>query len=220
MDRTTELTHVQSDIIRAKAAEDGAYALSASARGREQESLQREADLQLNLRAAREEAKMTDLVLNEYADLVRKLEGRPSKSLSHSRTPSHVIESLPSSNSSITLVEGFEDSKLGLQRLFDDFTTETDRLRAEVASLRDQNSELLAKYGALAKSSELDRIERAKAVAELDQLKTDDNTATKMVSRYMCGFPYFIFRAEISEAHSIGNFPKRQVMLSKFLFLH
>ena len=79
--RTTELANAMSEAARAKQAEEGAYHLASSARGREEEGKVRERDLQLQLRQAQEQARMSDLVVNEYASLVRTMEGRASNPL-------------------------------------------------------------------------------------------------------------------------------------------
>lgn len=179
LERTTELAHVQAEAAKAKLAEDGAYALAASARGREEELKIRERELQMKLREAGEEVRMSDLAVTEYADLVRVLEGRAPKSPPPKSSP-------PSSASSMsTLVDGLSEGRAGLHKLFGEFSVESERLQGEVARLHDELDVLRAKFDAEKKVSAHDRVERAKAQVELEKLRLDDSTAAKMVSRYM-----------------------------------
>lgn len=100
LEPTPELAYAQAEAVKAKLAEDGAYALAASARGREEELKIRERELEMKLREAGEEVQMSDLAVTEYADLVRVLEGRAPKSPPPKSPP-------PSGASSMsTLVDG------------------------------------------------------------------------------------------------------------------
>ncbi|KAG6895604.1 hypothetical protein C0992_000419, partial [Termitomyces sp. T32_za158] len=164
LERTTQLSHVAADASNAKMTAEAAYELAARTRGREEMGKLRELELEHKVKAAEEAVKMSDLVVKEYADLVRSL----GADKSHER-----------------LVDGLAEGKLGLQKLLKDFNAETTRLQKE----------LLEAQGALAVADshrdsekrhlEQCRVELAQAQFELQQLKLDDNTAAKMVSRYM-----------------------------------
>ncbi|KAJ7574001.1 hypothetical protein C8J56DRAFT_839445 [Mycena floridula] len=161
--RTTELLHAQSELAKAKSSEESAYALAARARGMEEEAKLKEIDLLLKVRQAKEETRISDLTVNEYANLVRSLEGRSSQTLDRN------------------LVEG----QTALQKLFLEFSEETGRLQQEILQLQHKVMVAEAKSQSAQKASEMDHIARAGSHVELEKLKLDDNTAAKMVSRYM-----------------------------------
>lgn len=192
--RTTELAHAQSEVVKAKHAMDGAYELAARTRGREEEGKVRERELEQKVKATEEQMKMSDLVVNEYADLVRSLEGRTSiRTTPQPHTDSSVVTdsnvvntaAASSSNSTITLVDSLSEGKSGLQKLLSEFSTETEHLQAELARLHAELAISQTQYEAERKGAEHDRIELAKVQSELQKLKLDDNVAAKMVSRYM-----------------------------------
>jgi hypothetical protein len=193
--RDVELAHARSELAKAKHTVEGAYELAARTRGREEEGKFRERELEREVRAAEEERKMSDLVVNEYADLVRKLEGRPGiHSRTHSRSTFSAVDdddtvvipaATSSSNSSVTLIDSLSEGKSGLQKLLSEFSTEKERLQAELFHLHGELATSEAKNEAERKGMEHDRLELAKAKFELEKLKLDDNVAAKMVSRYM-----------------------------------
>ncbi|TFK46670.1 hypothetical protein OE88DRAFT_1707225 [Heliocybe sulcata] len=186
--RTTELSNALGEVGRAKHDAEAAYELAAKGRAREEEGKARERELERRLRAAEEERKMTDLVVQEYADLVRSLEGRKSSVVSPRRIASDdggVSITSTASGSSVTLVESLSEGKLGLQKLLIDFGEETEKLNAEIETLRGQLNIAEAKLKAEENSRKDDRASLARARTELDKLKADDNAAAKVVSRYM-----------------------------------
>uniref|UniRef100_D8Q000 GPI inositol-deacylase n=1 Tax=Schizophyllum commune (strain H4-8 / FGSC 9210) TaxID=578458 RepID=D8Q000_SCHCM len=199
--RTTELAHAMSEAARAKLAEEGAYALASSARGREEEGKVRERDLQLQLREAQEQARMSDLVVNEYASLVRTMEGRASNPLyrpSTPRTPSTPGSpasspndpsssqlSLQSSGSSRSLTSSLHEGKMGLKKLLSEFSGEIQRLEAEIARLHGELAISETKLQAEKQNAANDREALARARHDLERHRLDDASAAKMVSRYM-----------------------------------
>jgi hypothetical protein len=70
------LAHATGEASKAKLASEGAYELAARTRGREEAGKVRETELEWKVKAAEEAVKMSDLVVNEYADLVRSLEAK------------------------------------------------------------------------------------------------------------------------------------------------
>ncbi|KAG6850003.1 hypothetical protein H0H93_002621 [Arthromyces matolae] len=78
LEKTTELSHATAEIGKAKLTADAAYELAARTRGREEMGKLRELELEQKVKAAEEAAKMSDLVVNEYADLVRSLKAGDS----------------------------------------------------------------------------------------------------------------------------------------------
>jgi len=138
--------------------------------------------LERRVRAAEEARKLSDLVVYEYADLVRSMEGRQ---LSYS--PSTATESTASfaSTSTVTLIDSLTEGKCGLKKLLEEFNAESARLDAEIAHL---NRELSISQNHLATeraNAAHDRSELSRALHELERLKIDDAAAVKMVSRYM-----------------------------------
>ncbi|EGN95848.1 hypothetical protein SERLA73DRAFT_19762, partial [Serpula lacrymans var. lacrymans S7.3] len=185
--RTAELASVRSDLVKAAQDVEGAFELAARMRAREEESKVRERDLEIKARAAEEERKMADLVVQEYADLVRSIEGRPgsNSSLPSSLHALHTNGLAHSSSSNVTLVDSLHEGKSGLHKLLTEFNSETEKLEAVISQLQGKVSVLETKLESEQKTSKRDRFLLSHAQTELDKARMDDNTAAKMVSRYM-----------------------------------
>lgn len=184
LSRTTELLSVQNALRQSRHDSDSIRSLLEQARAREDAYRVRERELEKRVRAAEEERRMSDLVVQEYADLVRSLDGR-SKVSSSSRPSSSLPLGTPSSDSSLTLAESLAEGKLGLQKLLEEFNGESERLATDISGLQSEIEDLTAQLQAERKSAEDDRSQLAEALVQLDKYKADDNTAAKMVSRYM-----------------------------------
>ena len=78
------------------------------------------------------------------------------------------------------------EGKAGLQRLVAEFSSSTQKLETELARAQGELSELESKLEAERKAFDQSQQELAKTRFELQQLKLEDNTAARMVSRYMC----------------------------------
>ncbi|PIL24391.1 hypothetical protein GSI_14144 [Ganoderma sinense ZZ0214-1] len=184
--RTKEVVDTQSELAGVQHELEAARALTAESRAREEEGLARERAMEQKVRAAEEGRRMADLVVQEYADLVRKLEGRPKASFPPPSTSTSSIDLHRSSNgSTTTLVDTLAEGKLGLQKLLEDFNGRNEQLQADIAQLHGDNGLLYKELEVAREGARHDRDELAKAVHELDKYRADDNTATKMVSRYM-----------------------------------
>lgn len=183
--RTTELTHARSDLLQAQSDAEAAHALTVKVYIEMEHSRARERELERKVKAAEEERRLADLVVQEYADLVRSIEGRKSKSPTSPAAPIHGN----ASSSSVTLTETLAEGKLGLQKLLGEHDTQTERLAAQLTKLADENEILTTKLDVERKRSEADRESLARVLLELDKHRTDDSTATKMVSRYMSVTP-------------------------------
>jgi hypothetical protein len=164
LQRTAELTDARSDLARAAHTADGAYGLAARMRAREEAAKARERELELKARASDEERKLADLVVQEYADLVRNIEGRPSTT---------------------TLVDTLQDAKSNLHRIMTAFSTESESLHATVTQLNAQVSDLQMTLDAERLTASHDRTLLSQTKTELDKLDLEDQTAAKMVTRYM-----------------------------------
>ena len=148
----------------------------------------RERKVRLKLRTAEEQINMSDLVVKEYADLVRSLEGKLA--MNHEAKSAPEVEVASQGGSSHTPLSSLagsriEEGKLGLQRLVSEFAEESDRLQREIAQLQNELCISKTRLEAQKKTAELHRLELAKIQTQLQKLKINDNTAAKMVSRYM-----------------------------------
>ncbi|KAI0647507.1 hypothetical protein C8Q79DRAFT_959824 [Trametes meyenii] len=182
--RTEELIDARSELAKAQNEIEVARALAEDARAREEEGLAREREIERKLKAAEEERRMADLVVQEYAELVRKLEGR-ARGPSSSSSASSVDLQRSGTGSTVTLADNLSEGKLGLQRLLEEFNGQNERLEAEISKLHGDNALLYKELEVARLAAERDRIELTKASHELDLYRADDNTAAKMVSRYM-----------------------------------
>jgi hypothetical protein len=95
LQRITELAHAESEKLGLQHEVDATRAEADRIRQTEFESKSREIDLQRKCKAAEEEARMADIVVMEYADLVRSLECRtPEKDTSDMTNNEHLIVSV------------------------------------------------------------------------------------------------------------------------------
>ncbi|EIW84667.1 hypothetical protein CONPUDRAFT_162038 [Coniophora puteana RWD-64-598 SS2] len=189
-ERTAQFTAARNDLAKAKHETEGAHELAAQAQAREEESRARERAMEGRIRAAQKERDMSDLVVQEYADLVRSLEGRPHAHVhgnGHAKVPSagSGTESASGSTSTVTLVDGLQEGKHGLHKLLGEFGGETERLEGVIAGLSRDIANLQVELQAERKAGAYTQSQLSEARVELDKLRADDNTAAKMVSRYM-----------------------------------
>ncbi|KAG1863607.1 hypothetical protein DFJ58DRAFT_774060 [Suillus subalutaceus] len=180
-ERTAEVVNTRTEAQKARYDAGGAYKLAASARAREEEGKVRERGLETRLQAVEEERRLIELVVHEYADLVRSLDGRKS-SLGNGGA---VLQNTSASASSLTLVEGLHEGKSSLHRLITEFASEIEKRETSITQLRNEIANLESILDAERKTAAQDRAYLAKAQLELEALKLDDTTAAKMVSRYM-----------------------------------
>ncbi|THV05523.1 hypothetical protein K435DRAFT_790051 [Dendrothele bispora CBS 962.96] len=137
----------------------------------------RERDLERKIWELEETAKMSDVVVHEYAALVRSLEGRASTNKS--------ISEANGSADSNSLAGSLSEGKLGLQKLFAEFAEETEKLEAEIYRLQGALTVSEARCNTEKQVAEADRVMLAECQHELDKLKNEDKSAAQMVSRYM-----------------------------------
>ncbi|KAI0748392.1 hypothetical protein C8Q80DRAFT_1102800 [Daedaleopsis nitida] len=182
--RTKESVDACSELVGAQHEVSAARAVAAEACAREEEGLARERELERKLRAAEEERRLSDLVVQEYADLVRKLEGRPKVHLAPPSSSSVDLQR-STNGSETTLVDTLSEGKLGLHKLLEEFNGRNERLQADISKLHNDNGLLYKELEVARQGVEHDRTRLAETLHELDKYRADDNTATKMVSRYM-----------------------------------
>jgi hypothetical protein len=184
--RTTELANMQGAAARAHYAAENAFSLAARARAHSEDAGEREHALTLRLRAAEEESRMTDRAVREYADLVRRLERR--QSLPSSPPPSarsRVSNGRASEQVRDGTFEALQEEKASLHKLAGEFADTNKALRDEIGKLQVDLEGTRAELEAERRAAEKERVQLSNALMELERAKHDDNTAAKMVSRYM-----------------------------------
>ena len=176
--KTNDLIKTQNEVLRAQTVAAAAHAQADYARAREEEVRARERDLERKVRAAEERCRLSDLVIEEYAALVRKLEGRRSKS------PSSGIPEQKGDPNAL-LLEPLAEGKLGLQRLLEETNAETDRLSSEIRRLQVENESLKAQVEAEGQAAYVNQKKAAERQIMLWSYEGNDWSASKMVARYM-----------------------------------
>jgi hypothetical protein len=187
--RTRELSRVHAELRRSYLDGDDAQKRIDHAREREGQAWAHERILRQKLQAAEEEYHLTDLALQEYASLVRKLEAaRPPSVSPNSSSTTLVAESGPSAkldaDSSLPMVH-LEEGRIGLRRLMADYHAETSRLEAEIGKLHHELSDISAAGTAAVQAHDEDLSQLAALQTEVEKNRIDNNTAAKMVARYM-----------------------------------
>lgn len=177
LSRTNELAQTHNELNQALSDAATAQELAKQAHARVEEGKGRERDLERKTRTAEEERRLADRALQEYADLVRSLEGRQSKTL--------VTPGQPSASPNATPAESLAEDRIGLQRLLGEFNIETERLSLEINRLQSENDTLKVKLESERATAVANHSRFAETTLELDRYKSDDSTAAKMVSRYM-----------------------------------
>lgn len=209
--RTAELLHTREALSQAHHDSSAARELANQARAREEAAKERERQMALRAKAAEEERKMTDFVVQEYADLVRSLQGQGH---SHSRNPSATSQNGGSEEVSAppTPADSLVEGRSGLQRLLSEFNGESEKLTSELHRMQGDIDSLTASLEVERKSSEEIRSQLAEALVQLDKCKADDTTATKMVSRYMSVLLTVFLCALLNFLHLVGNSRNLQQM--------
>lgn len=191
LSRTSELVDTRSELARLQYELDNVHALAVEARAREQAASEQEREIERKLHASEEERRMAELVIQEYADLVRNLEGR-KKSISSLTSPTPP-EASDKNNSSLTLVDSLTEGRYGLQKLLEEHNIETERFAQENFKLRGEIAILTSNLEVERQGAEHDREQLSIALHELEKYKVDDNTSAKMVSRYMLATSTVVF---------------------------
>ena len=163
------------------------------AHDRERASVTRLRELHGRLKAAEEERRLMDIVVQEYADLVRELDAARRASPASSSASSLTLASSASAGShdgagapsDAKLAASLAEGRLGLRRLLADFDAEKTRLEDEITRLHGELATVLAGSEAATRAHEECMEELAEAKAQLDKLQSDDRSAAQMVSRYM-----------------------------------
>lgn len=184
LERTKELLSTQAKVVEAQTARNATNGLVEELRAREEAERNSMRDLALRVRKQEEELRMSDVVICEYADLVRQLEAR-----------SKMGDQDGIHTKSATLDSALSHGRFDLQQVIESFRSQYDETYLELEKTRGElevaRSQLLAKEQA--EQAIMENFALTKA--ELDQLKINDETAAKMVARYMYVLEFFFFVA-------------------------
>lgn len=174
LERTKALLNAQADVTKGQVVLNAANDLAAELQTREEAERARVKDLVLKIKKQEEELRMSNHVIEEYAKLVRELEVR---------SKGDDIANIRSKRSTLDLA--LSHGRFDLEHVVEDFRSQYDETYQELEKTRSEldiaRSQLVANQQA-----ELAVMEDFAATkAELDSLKINDETAAKMVARYM-----------------------------------
>ena len=189
----------QADVTKARIAIEAAFGLIDKLRAREEAQEVRAGELEMRVQKLEEEMRMSDFTIAEYAALVRDMEARPrSLDSTDSRTDGRT-DPIPIS----TLSQG----KLKLQHLIDNFRSQHDDTFLELQKTRGELEFARVRLDSEKKYEQALITELTQAKGELDKLKISDDTAAKMVARYMQVFVLSSLscETEISPGNSLNR---------------
>ena len=121
---------------------------------------------------------MSDLVVEEYAHLVRSLEGRCTSQQVD-------FDEKEDGHTSRESLDGLSTARAGLQKLLIESNSECQSFQTEIARLYTALENTQMTLESERKVAADERRKFAMTELELHRLRADDNAAAKMVSRYM-----------------------------------
>jgi hypothetical protein len=194
--RTKERTYTYSSWRRAE--EELAHAKRdvQSARDSEREAWAREREHRHELQLAQEECRLRDVALQQYADLIRKLDiSRGTSSNASSSSSTLASEYGPTSDKGdigydedldvSAPARHLQQSQVELSHHLASFHAESSHFEEEMSRLHDQLEDAASMTEALTQAHEIDRTRLAELELAADRTRIDDGTSAKMVSRYM-----------------------------------
>ncbi|PPQ84326.1 hypothetical protein CVT26_011434, partial [Gymnopilus dilepis] len=179
LSKTTALAAAQAEAARAGRLREAAYELGARVRGREEEALGRAGELELKVRTLEEQLRMSDSVIQEYAALVRRMEGVRSS------TSSTFSDAEKEKEKSSHLPLCLHDHKTLLDSLSAQFASESQELQSRLHQKTAELELCRAELDVERKTNERVIAELGREKTELEKLRLEDGTAAKMVARYM-----------------------------------
>jgi len=179
--RNVELVQAQAAATQAKLNAENAYAVGARVRGREEAGKQHISTLEWQIQRLEEEKRATTLVLGQYADLVRELEGRRRV----------LNNSADAAQRSLDLPQQLEERRTETEKLMDRFQVEIQTLQADLDRVHGEKETLLSELTATQQANGQLQVELGNVRLQMDRVRADDTTASKMVSRYMYA-PFFL----------------------------
>ncbi len=174
-ERMFELQSLRADLKATRSERDAASSQIVQLRAQAQEYLRSRREIEHEVRLANEQRTISDLALNDYAALVRALE---------------------KSNGTTDLTwpeEGLAQGRLGLSRLFREHSSEVELLHAQIAELQAQSDANRQLLDFETETTATLKAELADTHLLLEQIRSDDAGAAKVVARYMSGSAFSIF---------------------------
>lgn len=183
--QVNECINARSDAVKASYSADASLSMVNKLQAQYQQQKLATDELKRRIRAVQTERDQSDVVISEYASLVRSLEGRLS-------TPDASTSSFGSGEKGATSSIGLGNiypfqAQNSSQNVTQDIK-EVKALESENVILQDRITSLEIELEVEKKRSRSDRELRAASQQALHQLESDNNAAAKMVSRYMCVF--------------------------------
>ncbi|KAG8947006.1 hypothetical protein FRC00_009347, partial [Tulasnella sp. 408] len=178
----------------------------------EEAAKQKARELEKVVRSVLVEKEFVERTVEEYAELVRKLErqrkassivmANANASASAILTPTRTTSDPSSPHSGISSIElppgpatssptnhspsqNLETGRAGLNRLLSEFNSTTEYLHQEISRLHAELEQTKIYLEVERKAGEDSQAKLAMAIMELDQYKVDDKAAAKLVERYM-----------------------------------
>jgi hypothetical protein len=177
LEKTKALLDTHASVTKASAARDAANSLLAESLAREEAGRIKVKDLALKIRKQEEELRMSDLVIGEYAELVRQLEAR--------RGPEDQVNAEAVRAKSSALCSALSQGRFDLQHVIESFRSQYDEACEELEKTQGELEIARSQLVAQQQAEHAVTVDFALVREELDQLKIDDGTAAKMVARYM-----------------------------------
>lgn len=183
LDRTTELNHALKKAEYTAAMAGRGQGLLERARLEWENEAKKARGLQSRMKAAVEEKLMLERIVEDYAALVRGMEGRTPQASDGGSSASLPSPGTPSDRFGISTRE--ETGRMGLQRLLEEMNAMVEPLQQHNFRLQTEIDDLRVQLEVERRAGEEDRTKLALARVSLEQYLCDDNSAAKLVSRYM-----------------------------------
>ncbi|KAG8978824.1 hypothetical protein FRB90_008325, partial [Tulasnella sp. 427] len=211
LEKTRSLEHLSRRAQNSTLFAEQCRAVLEKVQNNEEAAKQKARELEKVVRSVVVEKEFVERTVEEYAELVRKLERQrkagsgvmingsasasailtPTRTTSDGSSPNSIMSSIdlpgpatpPSSNPSPS--RNLETGKAGLNRLLSEFNATTESLHHEIARLHSQLEETKLHLDVERRANEDGHVKLASAIVELDQYKTDDKAAAKLVEKYM-----------------------------------
>jgi chromosome segregation ATPase len=169
-ERMFELATLKADFRTARSESDVAAKQVTELKTQLQEVMRERRGVEQQVKHAIEQRTMTDLALQDYASLVRTLEKN------NGSTPLTLPE------------EALSQGRLGLSRLLSEHSSEVELLHSQVAELQSQADGARQELAREKEASESLKAELADMHLALEQIRSDDSGAAKVVARYMYAY--------------------------------
>lgn len=176
--KSAALISAQADLKKASIAEEVAYELCRKLQSREEVERVKVKKLELKVTQLEEAVRMSEVALAEYAKLVRDMEARP---ISFDKPVQPSKEHAGDAN----IISALFDGRFTLQRLVENFRVQYEELYRKLGSLQGELEVAQSRLEVEERGEKANLAECARMKTDLDKLRIDDETAAKLVARYM-----------------------------------